>query len=324
MKAASRRRVSVPTPSLDGMRHIEGGAFIMGSDLFYLEERPARRVKVDSFWIDETPVTNAAFAEFVAATGYRTLAELPPDPKLYPGAALEGIQPGSLVFQKAGGLVDLDDPSQWWAFIEGADWRHPTGPDSSIDGLDKHPVVHVAHCDAEAYAKWIGKSLPTEAEWEYAARGGVDGQEYAWGDELAPDGQILANYWLGLFPVSTTKADGNYRTTPVGSFPANGYGLVDMIGNVWEWTRDWYAAGTAAKTKSPCCAIPNPRGATLVQSYESGAPGARIGRKALKGGSHLCAVNYCQRYRPAARHPQQIDSATSHIGFRCVSRKKGE
>ncbi|AJA07327.1 hypothetical protein SKP52_01950 [Sphingopyxis fribergensis] len=324
MKAASHRGAPAPTPSLGGMRHIEGGAFAMGSDRFYAEERPARRVKVDSFWIDETPVTNAAFAAFVAATGYRTLAELPPDPKLYPGADLEGIQPGSLVFRKAAGLVDLDDPSQWWAFIEGADWRHPTGPGSSIEGLEQHPVVHVAHCDAEAYAKWAGKSLPTEAEWEYAARGGADGQEYAWGDELSPDGQILANYWLGLFPVSTIKADGNYRTTPVGSFPANGHGLVDMIGNVWEWTRDWYAAAQAAKTRSPCCAIPNPRGATLAQSYESGAPGSRIGRKVLKGGSHLCAVNYCQRYRPAARHPQQIDSATSHIGFRCVSRKRGE
>lgn len=324
MKAASRRAAPAPAPSLDGMRFIEGGAFTMGSDRFYPEERPLRRVKVDSFWIDETPVTNAAFAEFVAATGYRTLAELPPDPKLYPGADLEGVEPGSLLFQKADGLIPLDDPSGWWAFVPRADWRHPTGPESSIQGMEDHPVVHVAHCDAEAYAKWAGKALPTEAEWEYAARGGVDGREFAWGDELAPGGAILANYWLGLFPVSTTKPDGNYRTTPVGSFPANGYGLFDMIGNVWEWTRDWYAAPQAAKSKSPCCAIANPRGATLAQSYDDATPGARIGRKVMKGGSHLCAVNYCQRYRPAARHPQHVDSATSHIGFRCVSRRKGE
>jgi formylglycine-generating enzyme required for sulfatase activity len=306
------------------MRRIPGGAFAMGSEHFYPEERPVRKVQVDPFWIDETPVTNAAFAAFVAATGHRTLAELPPDPRLYPDADLEGVEPGSLVFHMPGTLVTLDDPSQWWAFVAGADWRHPTGPDSSIDGLDDHPVVHVAYADAEAYAKWAGKALPTEAEWEWAARGGSDGSEYAWGDELAPDGAILANYWLGLFPVATNKPDGQYRTTPVGRYPANGFGLVDMIGNVWEWTRDWYAAPQGARSKSPCCAIPNPRGATLAQSYDANTPGARIGRKVMKGGSHLCAPNYCQRYRPAARHPQHIDSATSHIGFRCVSRKKGD
>ncbi len=322
MPAQSRHRAfRASRPSLAGMRLIEGGSFAMGSDRFYPEEAPVRRVKVDSFWIDEAPVTNAAFAAFVAATGHRTFVERPPDPKLYPGADLDGVAPGSLVFRPPAALVPLDDPSWWWDFVEGSDWRHPTGPDSSIEGLDDHPVVHVAYEDAAAYAKWAGKALPTEAEWEYAARGGSDGLDYAWGDELAPGGAILANYWQGMFPVATTKADGNYRTTPVGRFPANDYGLVDMIGNVWEWTRDWYAAPQAANTKSPCCAIPNPRGATRAQSYDSAMPEVRIGRKVLKGGSHLCAANYCQRYRPAARHAQQIDSATSHIGFRCVVRR---
>ena len=321
MPAPSHRPSPDAAPSFADMRRIEGGSFAMGSDHFYPEEAPVRRVKVDSFRIDERPVTNADFAAFVDATGYRTLAELPPDQALYPDADLDGVAPGSLVFQPTSTLVPLDDPSWWWEFVEGADWRHPTGPDSSIDGIEDHPVVHVAYGDAEAYAKWAGKALPTEAEWEYAARGGVDGQDYAWGDELAPGGAILANYWQGMFPVSTTKADGRYRTTPTGSFPANGYGLSDMIGNVWEWTRDWYAAPQAAKAKSPCCAIPNPRGATRAQSYDAAMPNVRIGRKVLKGGSHLCAPNYCQRYRPAARHAQQIDSATSHIGFRCVVRK---
>ena len=301
------------------MRPLAGGSFVMGSERFYEEERPLRRVKVDPFWIDETPVTNAQFAAFVAATGYTTLAEIPPDPKDYPGLDPALAVAGSLVFQPTGTPVPLDDHSRWWAFVPGADWRHPTGPDSGIDRLEDHPVVHVAYRDAEAYAKWAGKALPTEAEWEFAARGGLEGAEFAWGDELAPDGAILANYWLGLFPLATTKPGGNFRTTPAHSFPANGYGLFDMIGNVWEWTRDWYGAPRAGKARG-CCEAANPRGATLNESYEAG--GVRIGRKVLKGGSHLCAVNYCQRYRPAARHPQQIDSATSHIGFRCVSRRK--
>ncbi|RYD60000.1 MAG: formylglycine-generating enzyme family protein [Sphingomonadales bacterium] len=299
------------------MRLIPGGSFTMGSDHFYEEERPLRQVKVDSFWIDETPVTNAAFAAFVDATGYRTVAEIAPDPRDYPGMDPGLAVPGSLVFHPTGVPVPLDDHSRWWSFVAGADWRHPTGPESGIGALLDHPVVHVAYEDAEAYAKWVGKALPTEAEWEFAARGGLDGTEFAWGDELAPDGAILANYWLGLFPFTTTKPDGNFRTTAVGRFPPNGHGLSDMIGNVWEWTKDWYAAPNPVKPRSGCCAA-NPRGATIGESYEAG--GLKIGRKVLKGGSHLCAVNYCQRYRPAARHPQHIDSATTHIGFRCVSR----
>ena len=302
------------------MVSLAGGSFVMGSERFYEEERPVRRVSVNPFAIDRTPVTNAQFERFVSATGYRTLAELPPDPKLYPGLDPALAEPGSLVFVKTPVPVSLDDHAQWWAFVPGADWRHPNGPGSMIDGLAEHPVVHIAFEDAEAYAKWAGKALPTEAEWEFAARGGLEGREYAWGEELEPGGAVLANYWKGLFPFASTKPEGAYRTTPIGQYPPNGYGLVDMIGNTWEWTRDWYGTRIPSKSKGSCCVIANPRGATLRDSMDAMMPDIRIGRKVLKGGSHLCAVNYCQRYRPAARHAQQIDSATSHIGFRCVRR----
>lgn len=304
----------------EGMALIPAGTYRMGSDQFYEEESPRRRVAVDSCWIDTVPVTNRAYARFVEATGYRTLAEIAPDPADYPGMDPAFAQPGSLVFERTPGPVSLDDHSQWWAFRFGADWRHPTGPDSGIEDLMDHPVVHVGYDDAAAYAAWAGKTLPTEAEWEFAARGGLDDAEYAWGDELAPGGAILANYWQGLFPFANTRADGGYRTTPVGSFPATGYGLHDMIGNVWEWTRDWYAPSAALAPKRTCCSVDNPRGGTRHASFDPGQPGVRIGRRVLKGGSHLCAANYCQRYRPAARHAQMIDSATSHIGFRCVMR----
>ncbi|WP_369062326.1 formylglycine-generating enzyme family protein [Caulobacter sp. 73W] len=300
------------------MIRIQGGAFLMGSERNYPEEAPTRRVKVDKFWIDQGPVTNAQFAAFVADTGYRTFAELAPDPAHYPDLDPAMAIPGSAVFQPTDGPVELDDHTQWWAFTPGADWRHPAGPDSDIFDLDDHPVVQVAYADALAYAKWAGKTLPTEAEWEFAARGGLEGREFAWGDELAPDGAMLANYWQGRFPFASQKADGGYRTTSVGAFPANGYGLHDMIGNVWEWTRDWYGAPKGAPTKA-CCAIDNPRGAQQRESLDPDDP-QRTGRKVIKGGSHLCAPNYCRRYRPAARHPQAIDSPTSHIGFRCVVR----
>uniref|UniRef100_UPI0035CA9B64 formylglycine-generating enzyme family protein n=1 Tax=uncultured Sphingomonas sp. TaxID=158754 RepID=UPI0035CA9B64 len=302
------------------MRWIPGGGFTMGSEHFYPEERPTRRVKVDGFWIDETPVTNAQFARFVAETGYRTVAENAPDPADYPGLTPDMAQPGSMLFQRTPAPVALDDHTQWWTFSFGADWCHPTGPASDVGALANHPVVHVAFADAEAYARWAGKALPTEAEWEYAARGGVDGAEYAWGNALAPGGAILANYWRGLFPFANLRAHGEFRTTAVGSFPPNGYGLSDMIGNVWEWTRDWYAApAVLSKQTKSCCTISNPRGGTLRDSFDPTEP-ARFGRKVLKGGSHLCAANYCQRYRPAARHAQTIDSSTSHIGFRCITR----
>ena len=303
-----------------GMREIAAGTFLMGSDCFYPEESPRRNVQVDTFWIDEAPVTNRQFAAFVEATGYRTVAEIAPDPADYPGMDPSLAQPGSLVFEQTPGPVWLDDPSQWWRFVIGADWRHPTGPESNIDALMTHPVVHIAYEDALAYAAWAGKALPTEAEWEWAARGGLDDREYAWGDELAPGGEVLANYWRGLFPFSNQREDGEYRTTPVGTYPPNGYGLSDMIGNVWEWTRDWFAEARELSTKRSCCVVPNPRGGSLRGSLDPSMPGVKIGRRVLKGGSHLCAANYCQRYRPAARHAQMIDSSTSHIGFRCVAR----
>jgi len=304
-----------------GMVHLPGGRFVMGSDHFYPEEAPARPVQVDPFWIDATPVTNAQFAAFVTATGHVTLAEVPPDPRDYPGMAPELAVAGSLVFQPSAGPVPLHQVS-WWEFAEGASWRSPLGAGSSLDGLDDHPVVHVAWADAKAYADWAGKSLPSEAEWEYAARGGLANSDYAWGDELAPDGAMLANYWQGPFPHGNSLLDGWERTSPVRHYPANGHGLWDMIGNVWEWTGDWYALPAPhRKTRGSCCVPDNPRGGTRGGSFDPAEP-ARIPRRVLKGGSHLCAPSYCQRYRPAARQPQAVDSSTSHIGFRCVLRGK--
>ena len=305
-----------------GMRLIEGGTFMMGSEAFYPEEAPRRRVKVDNFWIDETPVTNAAFARFVAETGYVTVAEIAPDPKDYPGMLPGMDRAGSLVFHKTPGPVDMADASNWWHFTFGACWKHPLGPGSSIDGIEDHPVVHIAYADAEAYARWAGKDLPTEAEFEYAARGGLEDSEYAWGDELAPEGRMMANYWQGLFPFANQCLDGWERTSPVRSFAPNGYGLFDMIGNTWEWTSDWWSEKPQAPKKDSCCALSNPRGGKLKDSFDPTQPGVRIGRKVIKGGSHLCAANYCQRYRPAARHPEMIDTATTHIGFRCVVRAR--
>lgn len=303
---------------LEGMRWLEGGAFLMGSDRFYPEERPVRRVRVDGFHIDAHPVTNAQFSAFVAATGYRTLAEIAPDPKDYPGMPPEMAHAGSIVFAPPAGPVPLDHPHRWWEFRFGARWDRPLGASSSLEGLASHPVVHIAYCDAEAYCAWAGKALPTEAEWEFAARGGAEGLDYAWGDELAPEGRMLANYWQGRFPVENLRSDGWERTSPVGAFPPNDYGLYDMIGNVWEWTADWYGASTTPH--SSCCVIENPRGGSERDSLDPAQPAIPIGRKVLKGGSHLCAENYCQRYRPAARHPQAVDSSTSHIGFRCIVR----
>jgi formylglycine-generating enzyme len=306
---------------MNGMRHLPGGEFPMGSEYFYPEERPRRRVCVDAFWIDETPVTNRQFAAFVAATGYRTFAETPPDPADYPGMPPELAKAGSLVFEAPRARVNLHDVGQWWKFRFGANWFQPLGEGSSIAGLEDHPVVHIAYADADAYATWAGKSLPTEAEWEYAARGGLD-TEFAWGEELAPNGRMLANYWQGEFPHSNRMLDGWDRTSPVRSFPPNAYELYDMIGNVWEWTSDWYALPhTQKKAPGGCCIPANPRGGTQQQSYDPGMPSIRIGRKVLKGGSHLCAPNYCQRYRPAARYAQPIDTSTSHVGFRCIVRE---
>lgn len=294
----------------------------MGSDRFYPEEAPQRQVRVDGFWIDETPITNAQFAGFVAATGHVTFAEIPPDPADYPGMLAELAEAGSLVFEMTAVPVNLSQV-QWWDFRLGANWRQPFGQPSSWEELVDHPVVHIAHSDAEAYAKWAGKALPTEAEWEFAAKGGSDGTDYAWGDELAPNGAILANYWQGTFPYANQLLDGWLRTSPVRSYPANGYGLCNMIGNVWEWTDDWFAQPKIErKARGSCCIPANPRGGNRGQSFDRADPATRIPRMVLKGGSHLCAESYCQRYRPAARYAQPIDTTTCHVGFRCIVRER--
>jgi formylglycine-generating enzyme required for sulfatase activity len=299
---------------------IPGGTFRMGSDVHYPEEAPAHDVTVDGFWLDATPVTNAQFRAFVEATGYVTWAEIPPDPKDYPGARAAMLRAGAMVFTPPKRPVALDDFSQWWSFTFGAQWRRPYGKGSHIGGLDDHPVVQVAYRDAEAYAKWAGKELPTEAEWEFAARGGLDGAEFAWGDELTPGGVHMANTWQGNFPVENLRSDGWARTSPVGAYPGNGYGLLDMIGNVWEWTTDWYAPLHRATPAKSCCAPARPVEALMEESCDPSQPNLHIPRRVLKGGSHLCAPNYCRRYRPAARHAQPVDTSTSHIGFRCVVR----
>ncbi|WP_416907392.1 MAG: formylglycine-generating enzyme family protein [Polymorphobacter sp.] len=305
------------------MIRLPGGRFRMGSDVHYREEAPAHEVVVSGFWIDPTPVTNAQFAAFVAATGHVTVAEVAPKAEDYPGALPDMLHAASLVFMPTAGPVRLDDWSQWWSWTFGASWRHPLGPDSSIEGLMDHPVVHVALADVEAYCAWAGKDLPTEAEWEYAAWGGMSGHEFAWGNALEPDGRHMANVWQGEFPHQNSLADGYLRTSPVGHYPPNGFGLYDMIGNVWEWTADWYSARHAADPKRPCCAPENPRGGPKEASLDPTQPEIPIPRRVLKGGSHLCAPSYCRRYRPAARHAQAIDSAASHIGFRCVRRDDG-
>lgn len=311
-----------PTAITAGMILVPGGTYLMGSDRHYAEEAPAHRVTVDPFWIDATPVTNAQFRTFVQATGYVTWAEIPPDPKDYPGARPGMLKAGGLVFTPPRHAVDLRDWRQWWSFTFGAQWRRPYGKGSHIGGLDDHPVVQIAFKDAEAYAAWAGKELPTEAEWEFAARGGLEGAEFAWGDEFTPGGQHMANTWQGNFPHENLKADGWARTSPVKAYPPNGYGIHDMIGNVWEWTTDWYSTRHQADAAKACCIPENPRGASREQSHHANDPLA-IPRKVLKGGSHLCAPVYCRRYRPAARHAEPIDTSTSHLGFRCVKRTGG-
>jgi formylglycine-generating enzyme required for sulfatase activity len=305
-------------PPLRDMVWVPGGAFTMGSDAHYPEEAPAHRATVDGFWIDAYAVTNAQFRRFVEATGYVTLAERAPDRALYPGAKPSMLVPGSVVFRKPRERVDLSNHYNWWGYKPGANWRRPEGPASSLKGRERHPVVHVAYEDAAAYAAWAGKELPTEAEWEFAARGGLDGAEFAWGDEFAPGGKQMANTWQGEFPWQNLKHDGFEGTAPVGSFPPNGYGLYDMTGNVWEWTTDWYAG--FQPVGDACCAAEAPRGGDREASYDPQQPEIRIPRKAIKGGSHLCAPNYCRRYRPAARMAQPIDTGASHVGFRCIVR----
>jgi formylglycine-generating enzyme required for sulfatase activity len=327
MGVAAKRRAQAKAEGsgqADAMVFIEGGTFRMGSDKHYPEEAPAHQITVGGFFIDPTPVTNRDFRKFVEATNYVTFAEIAPDAKDYPGALPYMLKAGSLVFTPPQGSVDLRNWSQWWNFTFGANWRRPYGPGSTINGLDGYPVVHVAFKDAEAYAKWAGKELPTEAEWEFAARGGLDGAEFAWGDELNPEGKQLANTWQGAFPHENLKLDGYERTSPVKTYSPNGYGVYDMIGNVWEWTIDWYTTKHTADAPKACCIPENPRGGHEDQSYDPCQPKIKIPRKVIKGGSHLCAPNYCRRYRPAARHAEAVDTSTSHVGFRCIRRKGNE
>ena len=323
-----------PQGSTTGMVLIPGGEFTMGSDAdyAYANEKPAHRVKVAPFWIDAKPVSNADFAQFVGATGYKTVAERPVNweemkkqvPPGTPKPPEEMLVPGSLAFRPTAGPVDLRDMSQWWVWMPGASWRHPEGPDSTIEGREDHPVVQVAFEDAQAYAKWAGKRLPTEAEWEFAARGGLEGKRYAWGDEERPDGRIMANRWTGDFPYRNDKEDGFAGSAPVGSFPANGFGLFDMGGNVWNWCSDLYRADTFAARASEdkvCC---DPRGPLTTQDETTipgdpsppSVPGAE--RRVTKGGSFLCNPSYCESYRPSARRGTPPDTGSSHVGFRCA------
>jgi formylglycine-generating enzyme required for sulfatase activity len=287
----------------EGMRRLPGGSFLMGSEDFYPEERPVRRVEVGGFWIDTHPVTVAEYRRFVKATGHVTVAEQAPDAADFPDADPAQLVPGSLVFRRTRGPVDLRDFRTWWAYVPGACWHRPEGPRSDTYSRARHPVTQVAYEDAAAYAAWAGKALPTEAEWEYAARGGLEGATYAWGEEAFPDGQAMANTWQGEFPWQNLLVDGYEGTSPAGAFPANGFGLHDMIGNVWEWTYDRFRHDHG---ETSCC-----------------GPGAQDGleRRVIKGGSHLCAPSYCLRYRPAARQGESVDTSTSHIGFRCVVRE---
>ena len=304
--------------SLTTLARVPAQTFVMGSDRHGAEEAPTHRVRVDEFVIETHQVTVGQFARFVLATGYRTVAERPLNPADYPGAPAENLQPGSLVFTGTAGPVDLRHISQWWRWTPGASWRRPRGPGSSIERLLDHPVSQIAYEDAASYADWAGRVLPTEAEWEAAARGGLDHADYTWGARPEQAGERLANYWHGDFPWRPRPGYGH--TTPVGSFAPNAYGLFDMAGNVWEWTSDWYADRHEEDAAHDCCIPSNPRGAAESDSYDRAQPAFTIGRKVVKGGSFLCADSYCLRYRPAARRPQMIDTGMSHIGFRCVVR----
>jgi formylglycine-generating enzyme len=287
---------------------IPGGTFLRGTD----DERdaqPVRKIEIDGFWMDRTEVTNAQFAAFVSATGYVTVAEQPPDPRLFPDAPRELLVPGSIVFSPPSGKIDLGRPLSWWRYQPGANWRHPEGPASSIEGREDHPAVHVCWADAEAFARWAGKRLPTEAEWEYAARGALEAKPYAWGDEFRPGGQWRANTWQGRFPTRNTAADGYATTARVGSFPPNGFGLYDVAGNVWEWCADWYRPDAYAGAESH-----NPRGP--ASSFDPDEPG--VPKRVMRGGSFMCSDEYCGRYRPGTRGKGAPDSGASHIGFRCV------
>jgi formylglycine-generating enzyme len=308
---------------LKGMVHIPGGEFRMGSAAFYPEEAPVHRVSVDDFWMDEHPVTVAQFRRFVKDTGHVTEAEKAPNPADYPDALPALLVPGSLVFSSPGHAVPLNDWTLWWAWTPGASWRHPEGPGSTLNGRDRHPVVHIAYADASAYAAWAGKELPTEAEWERGARGGLEGATFPWGDDPMPKGKHMANTWQGEFPWQNLALDGYAGTSPVRSYPPNGYGLYDVVGNVWEWTADWFTPQHTSDTEKACCVPHNPRITSPDASFAPGQTARHHARRVIKGGSHLCAPSYCLRYRPAARQGETIDTSTSHIGFRCVIHPEG-
>lgn len=302
---------------------IAGGRFLMGSNEFYPEEQPAHHSSVAGFWIDPCPVTTADFRRFVAVTGYVTVAERLLDPVCFTGADPTLLVPGSLVFRRPRRPVPLHDYRAWWAYVPGASWQHPEGPDSTSDGREHHPVTHVAYEDAAAYARWSGKDLPTEAEWECAARGGLEDAVYVWGNDFAPDGLMCANTWQGRFPWENLLLDGFEGTSPVGAFPPNGYGLYDMAGNVWEWTSDSFLPRHSAARMKPCCTPDNPNVWMKRRTDASSDTPGGGGRRVIKGGSHLCAPNYCLRYRPAARQGETVDTSICHLGFRCVRRPAG-
>jgi len=311
--ACAAGRASTATPP--GMIWISGGEFVMGSDEeMFADARPLHRVRVRSFWIDATEVTNAQFARFVSATGYRTVAELPLDPREFPGVPADQLTAGSIVFSDPRRPVSLDDPTRWWRYVPGANWRHPEGPGSSIEHRADHPVVHIAYDDAQAYARWAGKRLPTEAEWEFAARGGLDRNEFAWGDEFLPQGRFLANTFQGSFPGGNTAADGYASTSPVGSFSPNARGLFDVAGNVWEWVSDWYRPDYYTALVAQSKMAIDPKGP--ADSVDPEEPG--VSKRVQKGGSFLCTDDYCARYRPGARGKGEPGSSANHIGFRLV------
>jgi formylglycine-generating enzyme required for sulfatase activity len=294
---------------INNMVWVPGGTFWMGSDEGHPDERPAHQVTVHGFWMDRTEVTNEQFDEFVKATGYVTVAEQPPDPKDFPDASPEMLVPGSVVFSPPTGEVSLENHYLWWKWMPGANWRHPEGPGSDLRGREKHPVVQVSWMDAVAYADWAGKRLPTEAEWEFASRGGLDRKAYPWGDDLTPGDRWPVNIWQGRFPIENTQGDGFRATAPVASYPPNGYGLHDLAGNVWEWCSDWYRPD--AYTTQPKL---NPRGP--LDSFDPAEP--KVQKKVMRGGSYLCSELYCTGYRPSARMKSSPDTGLSHTGFRCV------